>query len=538
MTEPIPNPLLPSLSRGAAAITLVTAFSRATGFVRVVVVAAAMGTTFLANTYQTANTAPNLIFELVAAGVLTSVFVPTFVEHLVTGRRDEGWDAANAMTSVGLVGLIGLAVIVAVAATSIMELLTLGVRDEDLRSAEVELGARFLRLFAPQIVFYGLGMIMTAALHANRRFALAAAAPIFNNLVVIAVYLAYAASRGDEAPSVDGISHGETLLLGLGTTAGVIAMTLCLVPHLLRLGWKWRFRWAPRHPAVRRGARLGVWALGYAGGYQAGLIVVLALANRIEGGVAAYQWAYTFFYLPHALVGVPIFSVLFTAMAEKVAVEDEAGVIERLRQGLGMLAFILIPVAVGTFVLAAPLSVVVLDHGAMGRADAALIGRVLAMFALGLPAFSTFLVLTRAFYARGETKLPALVNGVSVLTSSMAGAALFVMLADPWKVPGLALGHTIGAVLGAILLARSLGRRLGNLGDSQLVGTIARSTVASVAVGIVMVAVDRVGSGADSLGGIGLALTVGTGGIVYLAMMAWSKSPELDRLKQLLRSAR
>ena len=538
MTEPVPSPALPSLSRGAAAITLVTALSRATGFVRVVVVAAAMGTTFLANTYQTANTAPNLIFELVAAGVLTSVFVPTFVEHLVTGRRQEGWDAANAMTSVGLVGLIGLALVVGVAATPIMELLTLGVADANLRSEEVELGARFLRLFAPQIVFYGLGMIMTAALHANRRFALAAAAPIVNNLVVIAVYLAYAAARGDEPPSVAGITQGEALLLGLGTTAGVVAMTLCLVPQLKGLGWKWRFRWAPGHPAVRRGARLGVWALGYAGGYQAGLIVVLALANRIEGGVAAYQWAYTFFYLPHALVGVPIFSVLFTAMAEKAALEDAAGVIERLRQGLGMLAFILIPVAVGTFVLAGSLSVVVLDHGAMGRADAALVGRVLAMFALGLPAFSMFLVLTRAFYALGETKVPAMVNGGAVLTSSVVGAALFIALADPWKVPGLALGHTIGSVFGAILLARLLGQRLGPLGDRKLVGTIARSTAAAAAVGIVVAAVDRVGFGNDSFEGIGLALAVVAGGIVYLAAMAWFNSPELGRLKQLIRSTR
>lgn len=538
MTEPVSSPVLPSLSRGAAAITLVTAVSRVTGFVRVVVVAAAMGTTFLANTYQTANTAPNLIFELVAAGVLTSVFVPTFVEHLATGRREEGWDAANAMTSVGLVGLIGLALVVALAATPIMELLTLGVGDEGLRSAEVDLGARFLRLFAPQIVFYGLGMIMTAALHANRRFALAAAAPIFNNLVVIAVYLAYAAARGDEPPSVEGITQGEALLLGLGTTAGVVAMTLCLVPQLVRLGWKWRFRWAPSHPAVRRGARLGVWALGYAGGYQAGLIIVLALANRVEGGVAAYQWAYTFFYLPHALFGVPIFSVLFTAMAEKAVVEDAVGVIERLRAGLGMLAFILIPVAVGTFVLAAPISVVVLDHGAMGRADAALVGRVLAMFALGLPAFSTFLVLTRAFYALGETKVPAIVNGVAVLISSVAGATLFIMLADPWKIPGLALGHTIGSVVGAILLATRLGRRLGTLRDMKLVSTIARSTVASVAVGIVMVAVDRADFGADPLEGIGLALAVVAGGIVYLASMAWLKSPELDRLKQLMKGAR
>ncbi|HZA20258.1 MAG TPA: lipid II flippase MurJ, partial [Actinomycetota bacterium] len=102
-----------SLARGAALITVATAASRITGFVRVVVVASAMGTTFLANTYQTANTAPNLIFELVAAGVLTSVFVPTFVDYVVKGRQREGWDAANALTSVALVALVALSLLVA-----------------------------------------------------------------------------------------------------------------------------------------------------------------------------------------------------------------------------------------------------------------------------------------------------------------------------------------------------------------------------------------------------------------------------------------
>ena len=490
-----------------------------------------MGTTFLANTYQTANTAPNLIFELVAAGVLTSVFVPTFVEHLVAGRREEGWRAADAMSSVGLVALVALAVAVALVADPIMRLLTLGVEDEALRAQEISLGARFLRLFAPQIVFYGLGMIMTAALHAHRRFALAAVAPIFNNVVVIGVYLAYAAARSGREPTVEGITDGEVLLLGLGTTAGVVAMTICLVPQLLRIGWRWRFRWQPGHPAVRRGARLGVWALGYAGGYQAGLIVVLALANRIEGGVAAYQWAYTFFYLPHALFGVPIFSVLFTAMAEKAAAQDPGGIAGRLKDGLRMLAFILLPIAGGLFVLAEPISIVVLDHGAMGRADAKLVGRVLAMFALGLPSFSAFLVLTRAFYAVGNTKLPAIVNAIAVVVSSGLGAALFLSLVDGWEVPGLAIGHTVGFSVAAIVMARALASHLGSLGDAAMVRTAVRCAMAAIGASALM----WVGSHAAlSETAWGLAAIALGGGLVYLAVCAAFRVPELSRVRQVL----
>ena len=148
-----------------------------------------------------------------------------------------------------------------------------------------------------------------------------------------------------------------------------------------------------------------MWALGYAGGYQAGLVIVLILANKVEGGVAAYQWAYTFFYLPHALFGVPIFSVLFTAMAEHVARDELPGVVDRLRDGVGMLAFILFPLAAALAVLSGPLTTMTLQYGVMTEEGAALVGRVLTAFAIGLPTYSAFLVFTRVFYALGETTI-------------------------------------------------------------------------------------------------------------------------------------
>ncbi|HEX2294588.1 MAG TPA: murein biosynthesis integral membrane protein MurJ [Actinomycetota bacterium] len=528
-----------SLARGAAVITLATALSRVTGFVRVVVVAGAMGTTYLANTYQTANTAPNVVFELVAAGVLTSIFVPTFVEYLVRGEREEGWEAGNALASVALVGLAAIALLLAFAAPLVMRVLTIGVDDPVLREREVELGATFLRLFAPQVAFYGAGMIMTGALHAHRRFALPAVAPLLNNLVVIAVYLTYAAMRAGRAPSVATITTGETLVLGLGTTLGVVAMTVCLVPQLVRMGWRFRFRFDLSHPAVRKGARLGVWALGYAGGYQAGLIVVLMLANGVEGGVAAYQWAYTFFYLPHALFAVPIFSVLFTALSEHVARREPAGVQEKLRDGLGMLVFVLAPVSVALLVLAGPVAALTLRYGAMTESGAELVARCLAAFAVGLPAYSIFLVFTRAFYAIGDTKTPALVNAGAVAASSAAGAVLFLAAPDGWEVPGLAAGHSAGFGAGAAVLAAVFARRAGRLRSTQLMASTLRSTAAAVAAGGVMAFVSWFvpgeGFGPSLVTLVGAAVA---GGAAYAGLMAWAGSRELTRVAALVRGIR
>lgn len=519
-------------------ITLATAVSRITGFIRVIVVAAAMGTTFLANTYQTANTAPNVIFELVAAGVLTSIFVPTFVEYLVKGEEKEGWDAANALTSVALAGLVVIAALMALAAPLIMRVLTIGVDDAALREGEVRLGATFLRLFAPQVIFYGAGMIMTGALHARRRFALAAVAPIFNNVVVIASYLLYTSMRGDRAPSVEGIGTGEILVLGLGTTLGVVAMTVVLIPQLHALGWRFRFRFDLSHPAVRRGARLGIWALGYAGGYQAGLIVVLMLANQVEGGVAAYQWAYTFFYLPHALFAAPIFSVLFTAMSEHVARKEEALLLGRLRDGLRMLGFVLLPVAAALSALAQPLAAATLQYGVMTAEGAELVGRVLVAFAVGLPMYSSFLVFTRGFYALGDTKTPTLVNAGTVALSSVAGIFLFRSLPDGWAVPGLALGHSIGFAAGALVLARLFHRRVPATTPPTLRRSLLRTTVVSLLALGAMLAVSRVVVGTSRSAVFTELIAAGAaGGAVYLVAMTLLKAPELQQLRRILPGA-
>jgi putative peptidoglycan lipid II flippase len=536
LTDPIESR---SLARGAAVITLATALSRVTGFVRVVVVAGAMGTTYLANTYQTANTAPNVVFELVAAGVLTSIFVPTFVDYLVRGRRDEGWEAGNALASVALVFLAGIALVLAFAAPAIMRLLTIGVEDPALRAREVELGATFLRLFAPQVAFYGAGMIMTGALHAHRRFALPAVAPLLNNVVVIAVYLTYAAMRAGRPPTVARITTAETLVLGLGTTLGVIAMTLCLVPQLVRMGWRFRFKFDLTHPAVRKGARLGAWALGYAGGYQAGLIVVLMLANRVEGGVAAYQWAYTFFYLPHALFAVPIFSVLFTAMSEHVARSEPEGVQEKLRDGLGMLVFVLAPVAAALLVLADPLATLTLRYGAMTEAGAMLVARCLAAFAVGLPAYSIFLVFTRAFYAVGDTRTPALVNAGAVAAASAAGALLFLAAPGGWEVPALAAGHSAGFGAGAAVLASVFARKEGRVRSTQLMASTVRSTGAALAAGAAMWLVAGALPG-EGIGGSLVTLVIAgvVGAAAYAGLMSWVKSRELQRVVLLVRGSR
>jgi putative peptidoglycan lipid II flippase len=182
--------------------------------------------------------------------------------------------------------------------------------------------------------------------------------------------------------------------------------------------------------------------------------------------VAAYQWAYTFFYLPHALVGVPIFHVLFPAMSEDAARGETETLALRLREGLAMLTFILVPVATLMVAAAEPLARVTLQYGAMTEAGASLTGRVIGAFAIGLPAYSVFLVLTRAAYALGDARAPAIVNAACVVVSSALGAALFTLFTEEWAVAGLAGAHSIAFAAGAWALAAWLRRAIGSAGRS------------------------------------------------------------------------
>jgi putative peptidoglycan lipid II flippase len=345
--------------------------------------------------------------------------------------------------------------------------------------------------------------------------------------------------RAGRPPSVEAITSAEVLVLGAGTTLGVVAMTACLIPQLRRLGWRFRWRFAPSHPVVSRAARLGAWALGYAGGYQAGLVVVLVLANRLEGGVAAYQWAFTFFYVPHALVAVPIGNVLFPAISEHAARGERGAFVARLRDGLAMLAFLLVPTAALTMVLAVPVASLTLRYGVMTGAGAALVGRVLAAFAAGLPTYSAFLMLTRACYARADTKSPALVNAGAVALSGAVGATLFFALPAGWAVPGLAYGHSLGFAAGSLALGLLLGRRTGSLGSRELLAAGARALAVGAVAALVAAVAHRLFPDASRAQlAAGVVVSAAAGGVTYLGLMAGLRAPEMTRLAALARSWR
>jgi putative peptidoglycan lipid II flippase len=509
----------PGLLRSSAPITVWNLVSRLTGFVRVLAVGAALGTTFLGNTYQSANLASNILFELLAAGVLSSVLVPAFVAHIRTAGRDDADRLAGSVLGM-LLAILGPVVLAGmVAGPWIMRGLTITVDDAAVRRAEIDLGAFFLWFFLPQVLLYAVGTVATALNHAENRFVAPASAPVANNIVVTASMAAYWMMRNG-APSLH-LPLSEKLLLALGTTAGVAVMTAVPVVALWRRGLSLRPRWAPRDPELRRMGRQGAWAAGYLGLTQVLLAVTLVLANRVEGGAVAYQIAFTFFLLPYALVGNPIMTALFPRLAADAHAGERARFADRLGEGLRLLAFFVLPASAVLVATARPV-LDVLAFGALARGGP-LVARTLAAYAVGLIGYAAFQLLTRAFYADGDTRTPTLVNLVVVGLGSVSMVLWWAAADGGDKVVVLGLTHSLvqlaaaGALL--VLLVRRLPERL------HLAVPLVRTALASAAAGAAAWAATHVVGGharGDALVSLALAAVCGT--VVY-AVAQWGAWP-------------
>ncbi|MFM8945031.1 MAG: murein biosynthesis integral membrane protein MurJ, partial [Actinomycetota bacterium] len=506
------------LVRATGVMSVGTALSRITGFLRLAAMAYALGITEtrLADAYSIANITPNILYELALGGILTSVVVPVVVEWTQTHGREAAWDAVRRLLTLAALALGGLAVVAIVAAPWIVDLYTVRVAGAD-REAVRQLATFFLRWFMPQILFYGVGAIATGLLNAHRRFAAPMFAPILNNLVVIATFGAFALMPGPAAGSGQLATTAQELVLAIGTTLGVVTMTLALLPSVRDLG----FRFEPRFgldAAMRKIGALAGWVFVYVLANQAGYLVVLVLAAGTQGGYTAYASAFMLFQLPHAIFAVSIFTALLPALSSRWSTGDVEGFRNLLARGLRATGAIVLPAALGYLVLSREIVRVLLEHGATGAASGDLVASVLAAFAIGLVPFSAFQLLLRAFYAVQDTRTPALVNLVALAVN--VGANLFLAVGLELGVRGLAYGHAASYLVGSALLYWMLRKKVGALPAGSVGPALGRSLVAAVVTAAAAWGVQHLTGGwfgSGFLGGtVSLVLAIGAGLAVFV----------------------
>jgi len=507
--------------RATGLMTAGTALSRATGLLRVAAMTYALGVsaTRLADTYNLANTTPNIVYELFLGGIFTAVFVPVLVEIQTAERGDR-----SALVTVSLLVLAAVSVLTAVAAPIVIRIYTFRISDPATRAAQLSLATFLLRWFAPQIFFYGVSAIAQALLNVRGRFGPPAFAPILNNVVVTAMFFAYARIIAQHGLH---LGTNARVVLGAGTTAGVVLQAVVIVPYLR--AERLRFRPRLRDPAVVRVARLSAFVVGYVVVNQIGFWVVLALANGRSGGVAAFTIAFMFFQVPHALFAVSLLTALFPDMSRAAAEEDWDTYRRWFHSGVRGVVYLLLPAALGYIILADPMTRLILARGFANARDAALVAGVLRGLASGLVFFSAFQLLTRCFYAVQDTRTPTALNAVAVAVNTAINFPLFAWLG----VAGLGYAQSLAYAVGMALLAWRLARKIpGGLRPRALTGPLARIGGLSAVMGLVVWAVVRVHPGGDAAT---VAICVGAGAILYLAFSQVAGVEERELLLVFLR---
>jgi putative peptidoglycan lipid II flippase len=508
------------LVRASVLVAGGTTLSRLTGFARVAALAYALGFTRLTDAYLLANTTPNMVYELLIGGVLTATLVRVFVECV---ERDDD-DGISAVVTVATVALAVITAVGVLAAPAIVHLYSLRVHSPvsaDQRAVAVAL----LRLFMPQMLFYGVVALTAALLNAHRRFAVPAYAPVLNNLLVIGVLLAAPHIVGHTPDVADARARvALLLLLGVGTTAGIVTMTIPHVVAAARSGThlRWRFDW--RHPAVVRMARLSGWTFGYVATNQVALVAVYWLAYAHRGGLSAYQAAFMFFQLPHSLVVVSLMTTVGVELSSAAARGDHDEFRRRVRFGARANALLILPAAAGYLALSRPIVTTLLHHGALSAGASIRTGDALTAFAVGLVPFSWYLFTVRGFYALGDTKTPFTIN----VFENAANIVLAFLLEPLLGVAGLALAFSIAYGVAAVVAHRALTRRVGGILDAPTRASLIRLGVGAVAAGLAARgASEAVGGGAPARTAVGLVAGIAA----YALALMMLRSDELSSLR-------
>jgi putative peptidoglycan lipid II flippase len=534
------------MGRATAILAFGTFASRLTGFLRVLAIGYVLGVGVLSDAFNYANGVPNIVYDLLLGGILSATLVPVFVEQLDErreGGRSEASHSISAVFTAISVALLGVSALLYVAAPLVIDFYLL-LSPRSTAGAERALATHLLRYFAPQVFFLGATVATTALLNARRRFTAAAVSPVLNNLIAIAALLGTKAvanhiltGKGlSTASRLDQFNRDgrAVLVLGLGTTLGYVVQLLAQMPAMHRLGLRLRPVWDLRHPAVRRVASLSSWLIGVVLANQISLALVMILAGKTQGGVTAYQFGYQFFQLPYALIAVSVASAIMPDLAERWSARQRVAFERQFVTGLRVSLAVLVPLSFVYMAVAKPFIQLAIHHGAVGRSGAHLVSTTLVYFASGLPGFSAFFLLMRAFQAMQDART---MFRIYVLENALTVVAALV-LSPLLGVPGLALAWVGPYTVASIYAVVRLRSRVGNLGGWLTVRALFRVVLASGLAVAVAVAVGLPFRSAtsDPVLLARLVVQVGAATVVYIYLARLLQIRELRPL--LARAAR
>ncbi len=462
-----------SILRTSGSIAVATLTSRITGFIRTVLVLAMLGPA-IASAFQAAYVLPNMIAEVVLGAVLTAIVIPVLVR--AEAEDDDGGRAFINRIFTLTVAMLGTATIIALIAAPLLTFLNVGNGD-----VNRDLTTALAYLLLPEILFYGLSALFMAILNMKGFFKPGAWAPVLNNIVQIGTLLLYAAMPGEISLNPVRMTDPQLLVLGIGTTLGVVVQASILVPWLKRAGVHLRLQWGI-DARLRRFGNMALAIVTYVVILQIGLVITYRIAASVSAaGISVYATHWQLLQLPYGVLGVTILTAIMPRLSRNAAADDDKAVIDDLSLATRLTMVALVPTVAYMTFFGPAIGVAVFDFGKFDAHTASQLGSVLAWGAFTLIPYAMTLVQLRVFYARQDAWTPTvMVLGITVVkvASSYLGPVLF---SDPalvvrWLALSNGLGYLVGAVVGHYLL-RS------RLHNAKLVD-VTRTTVVTIAVSL------------------------------------------------------
>jgi putative peptidoglycan lipid II flippase len=453
------------LYRASSVMAIGTIISRATGFVRNILAVAVLGTALLADTYNVANTMPNILYNLLVGGALTAIFVPQLIRSFEDEDGGEGF-ASRLVTIISSI-LLTLVVIGVLLAPLLVRIYAPEFTSPGFEN-EYRLAIDFTRYCVPQIFFMGLFTMLGQVANARGSFAPLMWAPILNNLIVIGVFLGVLLETDNLSSGT--ITSTQTQILGWGTTLGLVIQALVLIPVVKKTGIHLRPKFGLR--GLGKSFSLAGWTLVYVLISQLGYLVTVnvstsaAVRSAKEGlktgvGFTPFGNAYLIMMLPYSIVTISLVTALLPHLSKLAIAQKRDEVRDQLIRAIRMVGVITIPSGVA-FLLFGPLITRVLFFG-IDRSDSVYIGYVLSALGIGLVAFSINIILIRGFNAFEDTRTQVfsilLINVISVTLSYISLA----VLKNEWVTVGLGFAFSVSYVVGLFITLALLSRHTGRI---------------------------------------------------------------------------
>lgn len=462
-----------------------TVVSRMSGFVRSALLAAALGAQLHADLFNIANTIPNMLYILLAGGIFNAVLVPQLVRSM-RDDADGGEAYTNRIVTLAALFLGTVTVLLVVAAPWVMDVFLTGKFDDPALAAHRESIIAFARFCLPQVFFYGMFVLVGQILNSRGKFGPMMWAPIANNVISVGVLVLYLFVFGPAtgAAALGPFTSEQELLLGLGSTLGIAAQFLVLVPYLRAAGFRYRPRFDFRHTGLAHTLRLAIWTVFFVVVNQVAYTVVVRLASSGTAGsedgtgYSVYSSTFLIMMVPHSIVTVSLATAILPRLSRRAAEGDRAGVAHSLAETLRSALAVVLPFALLLPVIATDVANLIWGHGAAADTFELFVPS-LQLFGAGLVFFTVHYLMLRGFYALERTRTVFWIQ-CAVAGTNIAAALLLVGASTAAQTsPALVLAYTASYVVGAGISYVVLMRTLGGLETPVLVRFVVRILIAA-----------------------------------------------------------